>query len=96
MTVSFTPSHNRPHSDPRIARRPARGSRNDRYDREPARDACVLPPTTSSATNTKHAYSSGSVSVRVENIHYDIQEPDLRVCCCYAHASVGAFADPEL
>ncbi|KAG9528898.1 RNA-binding domain-containing protein, partial [Aureobasidium melanogenum] len=42
------------------SRRPARGSRNDRYDREPARDA------------------SGSVSVRVENIHYDIQEPDLR------------------
>ncbi|CAD0081858.1 unnamed protein product [Aureobasidium vineae] len=42
------------------SRRPARGSRNDRYDREPARDA------------------SGSTTIRVENIHYDIQEPDLK------------------
>ncbi|KAH0290960.1 hypothetical protein M436DRAFT_34725 [Aureobasidium namibiae CBS 147.97] len=42
------------------SRRPARGPRNDRYDREPARDA------------------SGSTTIRVENIHYDIQEPDLK------------------
>ncbi|THW91301.1 RNA-binding domain-containing protein, partial [Aureobasidium pullulans] len=60
------------------SRRPTRGSRNDRYDREPARDAYVPYSPDRAIPKSNQIHSSGSTSIRVENIHYDIQEPDLK------------------